>query len=117
MGFLLTLLGILFLLLALAGIGFGVYMTTNPNTSELGWLFALWWVPAAASASGILMRDLVTFVIGLGCFFIAGIVFLATGVLMRGRRKSRVSNGKERSGPESGLEKTVDNKSRNRPAS
>ena len=113
MDFLLTLLGILFLLLAIAGIGFGVYMTTNSNTSELGWLFALWWVPAAASASGILMRDLVTFVIGLGCFLVAGIVFLATGVLMRGQRKTRVPPGKEGPGPE----KAVDNESRNRPAS
>ncbi len=113
MGFLLTLLGILLLLLALAGIAFGVYMTTNPNTKELGLLFALWWVPAAASASGILMRDLVTFVVGLGCFLVAGVVFLTMGVLMRGRRKSRGPRGKE--GPDS--QGISDSKSRNRPAS
>ena len=113
MGFFLTLLGILLLLLALAGVAFGVYMTTNPNTKELGLLFALWWIPAAASASGILMRDLVTFVVGLGCFLVAGIVFLAMGVLMRGRRKSRGPRGEEGSGPQ----RMADGKSRNRPAS
>ena len=108
-----TLLGILLLLLALAGIGFGVYMTTNPNTKDLGLLFALWWIPAAASASGILMRDLVTFVIGLGCFLLAGIVFLTMGVLMRGRRKSRGPHGQKGPDPQG----IVDSKSRNRPAS
>lgn len=113
MSFLLTLLGMLFLLLALAGIAFGIYMTTNSNTSELGWLFALWWVPAAASASGILMRDLVTFVVGIGCFLVAGLVFLMTGVLMRGRRKGRGSGGKGKPGPE----ETLDSNHRNRPAS
>lgn len=86
MGFLLTLLGILALVVALAGVGLGVYMATNPNTRELGPLFTLWWVPAVAAASGILMRDLVTFVIGLACFLVAGVVFVATGVLMRSRR-------------------------------
>ena len=86
MGFLLTLLGILALLFSLAGIGLGAYMATNPNTRELGGLFSLWWVPAVAAASGILMRDLVTFVVGMGCFLFAGLVFVSTSIVMRNRR-------------------------------
>lgn len=89
MGFVLTFLGVLALLLSLAGIGLGVYMTTTSNTRELGRLFALWWIPAAAASSGILMRDLVTFVVGLGCFLVAGVFFVSTGVAMRSRRMNR----------------------------
>ena len=89
MGFFLTLLGILALLFSLAGIGLGLYMATNPNTGELGRLFAIWWVPGVAAASGILMRDLVTFVVGLGCFLVAGVVFVSTGIFMRSRRTKR----------------------------
>lgn len=109
MGFLLTLLGILALVVALAGVGLGVYMATNPNTRDLGPLFALWWVPAVAAASGILMRDLVTFVIGLACFLVAGVVFVATGVLMRSRRVK--SNYRWNEGPGS---KDAGDKPRNR---
>ena len=58
-------------------------MATNPNTRELGWLFACWWVPGAAAAAGVLMRDLVTFAVGSVCFLVAGVVFLLKGVLMR----------------------------------
>lgn len=86
MGFFLTLLGILALLFSLAGIGLGAYMATNPNTRELGGLFSLWWIPAVAAASGILMRDLVTFVVGLGCFVFAGLFFVSTSIVMRNRR-------------------------------
>ncbi len=100
------------LLLALAGVGLGVYMATNPNTRELGLLFALWWIPAAAAASGILMRDLVTFVIGLACFLVAGVVFISTGVLMRGRRKKRDNRWDEESKARDAGDRT-----RNRPAS
>jgi hypothetical protein len=79
----LTLLGIVLLVPALAGIGLGVYMATNPNTRELGRLFALWWIPGAAAASGVLMRDLVTFTVGSVCFLVAGAVFLLKGLTMR----------------------------------
>ncbi len=65
-------------------------MATNPNTRELGWLFACWWVPGAAAAAGVLMRDLVTFAVGSVCFLIAGVVFLLKGVLMR---RSHVKRG------------------------
>lgn len=112
MGFLLTLIGILALLLALAGIGLGVFMATNPNTRDLGPLFALWWIPAAAGASGILMKDLVTFVVGFVCFILAGAVFVSTGILMRGRRKKRDDGWDEKPDTEGS-----GNKSRNRPAS
>lgn len=98
MGFLLTLLGIMVLVLSLAGVGLGVFMATSPNTKELGPLFALWWVPAVAAASGILMRDLVTFVIGLVCFLVAGVIFVATGFLMRSRRVKSNDRWSERSG-------------------
>lgn len=92
MSFVLTLLGILLLLVFLAGIGLGVYMATNPNTRQVGWLFALWWVPGAAAATGVLMRDLVTFTVGSVCFLIAGIVFLLKGLSMR-RAHVKRSNG------------------------
>jgi hypothetical protein len=71
--------GTLLLLASLAGVVFGVYMATNPKTREPGLLFAVWWVPAAAAASGVLMRDVVTFVVGSLCFLVAGAVFTFEG--------------------------------------
>lgn len=92
MNFVLTLLGILLLLIFVAGIGLGVYMATNPNTRELGWLFAVWWVPGAAAAAGVLMKDLVTFTVGSVCFLVAGVVFLLKGLSMR---RSHAKRGRE----------------------
>jgi hypothetical protein len=89
--FVLTLLGILLLLIFLAGIGLGVYMATNPNTKQIGWLFALWWVPGAAAATGVLMRDLVTFTVGSVCFLVAGVVFMLKGLSMRRAHMKRSS--------------------------
>ena len=89
--FVLTLLGILLLLVFLAGICLGVYMATNPNTRQVGWLFALWWVPGAAAATGVLMRDLVTFAVGSVCFLVAGVVFLLKGLSMRKAHLKRSS--------------------------
>ena len=66
-------------LVSLAGISFGVFMAVDRNTREAGWLFALGWVPALASASGVLMRDAVTFAVGLLCFLVAGAVFILEG--------------------------------------
>ncbi len=63
------------LLASLAGVALGVYMAADPKTRGSGGLFAVWWVPAAAAASGLLMRDIVTFTIGVLCFFVAGAVF------------------------------------------
>ncbi|HZY65651.1 MAG: hypothetical protein M3N10_04520 [Actinomycetota bacterium] len=89
MSFVLPLLGTVLLLVFLAGIGLGVYMATNPNTLQVGWLFALWWVPGAAGAAGVLMRDLVTFTVGAVCFLVAGLVFLLKGLSLRRAHSKR----------------------------
>jgi hypothetical protein len=75
MGFFLSAIGTLLLLASLAGVTFGAYMAVDPKTRESGKLFAVWWVPAAAAALGVLMRDIVTFAIGVLCFLVAGAVF------------------------------------------
>src|SRR5215207_11135707 len=51
-------------------------MAVEPKTRASGKLFAIWWVPGLAAASGILMRDVVTFTVGLICFLIAGAVMV-----------------------------------------
>jgi hypothetical protein len=73
--FILTAIGTLLLLASLAGVAFGAYMAMDPKTRESGKLFAVWWVPAAAAASGVFMRDVVTFSVGVLCFLVAGAVF------------------------------------------
>lgn len=100
MNIVLTLLGIVFLVPALAGIGFGVYMATNPNTREFGRLFALWWVPGAAAASGVIMQDLVTFAVGAVCFLVAGVVFLLKGLFMRRAHVKRSDGSRTNEMPE-----------------
>jgi hypothetical protein len=77
--FILSAIGTLLFLLSLAGISFGAFMAVDRNTREAGWLFALGWVPAVAAAGGVLMRDAVTFAVGLLCFLIAGAVFILEG--------------------------------------
>jgi hypothetical protein len=72
MGSILTVIGLLLLVVALAGIGLGIYMAVEPKTRASGKLFAIWWVPGVAAASGVLMRDVVTFTVGVICFLIAG---------------------------------------------
>ena len=72
MSFLLAAVGSLLLLVWIFGVAFGLYMTLDPRTKEQGLFFALWWVPAAAAAAGVLMRDPVTFLIGALCFAVAG---------------------------------------------
>ncbi len=79
MSSILTATGTLLLLASLAGVAFGAYMATDPKTRESGKLFAIWWVPAAAAASGVLMRDVVTFAVGTLCFLVAGAVFTFEG--------------------------------------
>ena len=76
MSFILTAIGLLLLVVALAGIGLGIYMAVEPKTRASGKLFAIWWVPGLAAASGVLMRDVVTFTVGLICFLIAGAVMV-----------------------------------------
>src|ERR671910_2566753 len=76
MGLMLTVIGLLLLVVALAGIGLGIYMALEPKTRASGKLFAIWWVPGVAAASGVLMRDVVTFTVGSICFLIAGAVMV-----------------------------------------
>lgn len=76
MNFLVTAIGSLILMLSLAGVAFGVYMSTHPKTREAGKFFAIWWVPGIAAALGVFMRDAVTFAIGMICFVIAGATLL-----------------------------------------
>ena len=66
-------------LVSLPGISFGAFMAVDRNTREAGWLFAVGWVPAVAAAGGVLMRDAVTFTVGLLCFLVAGAVFILDG--------------------------------------
>jgi hypothetical protein len=73
--YILNVVGTLLLLASLVGVAFGTYMATDPKTREQGKLFAVWWVPAVAAASGVFMRDVVTFVVGVLCFLVAGAVF------------------------------------------
>ncbi|MDQ3795663.1 MAG: hypothetical protein M3316_08375 [Actinomycetota bacterium] len=74
MGFILTVIGTLLFLVSLVGVAFGAYMAAAPKTRESGKLFAVWWVSAAAAASGVFMRDVVTFAVGVLCFLAAGAV-------------------------------------------
>ena len=67
------------LLASMAGLALGAYMAVDPKTREPGKLFAVWWVPAVAAASGVLMRDVVTFAVGTLCFLVAGAVFTFGG--------------------------------------
>jgi hypothetical protein len=74
--FILTTIGLLLLVIALAGIALGIYMAVEPGNRQSGRLFAIWWVPGLAAASGVLMRDVVTFGVGIFCFMVAGSVIL-----------------------------------------
>jgi hypothetical protein len=74
--FILTAIGLLLLVVALAGIALGIYMAVEPKTRASGKLFAIWWVPGVAAASGVLMRDVVTFAVGIVCFIVAGAVIV-----------------------------------------
>lgn len=87
MSFLLGLVGALLLLATLAGVGLGIFMSIHPNTRRSGAYFALWWVSGVAAAAGVLMRDPVTFVVGLLCFAAAGAAFAVAGG--SGGRRSR----------------------------
>ena len=109
MNAILTAVGLLLLLVSLAGISFGVYMATDPRTRGQGVLFAVWWVPGLAAASGVLMRDVVTFAVGLLCFLVAGVVLAFEG----GRqskppaRRKNDSSGGTAGGERRGSEKTT----------
>ncbi len=99
MGFILTAIGTLLLLLSLAGIALGMYMAADPKTRESGKLFAIWWVPGVAAASGVFMRDVVTFAVGSLCFLVAGAVFTFEGGITRKptvKRTGRVREDSEK---------------------
>jgi hypothetical protein len=74
--FVLTATGLLLLAASLVGVALGLYMAADRRTRARGLLFAVWWVPGLAAASGVLMRDVVTFTVGMLCFVVAGTVFL-----------------------------------------
>jgi hypothetical protein len=86
--FLLTLLlvviGLLLLLLSLAVFAFGVYMALDGRHRERGIFLAVWWIPAVAASIGILMRDSVTFTVGVLCFVVAGTALVLD---LRGTRR------------------------------
>jgi hypothetical protein len=87
-GFLLTLLlvviGLLLLLLSLAVFAFGAYMALDEHHRERGIFLAVWWIPAVAASIGILMRDSVTFIVGVLCFVVAGTALVLD---LRGTRR------------------------------
>lgn len=103
MSFLLIAIGIVLLLVCLAGIALGLYMSTDQNNRGAGRLFAAWWVSGAAGAAGVIMRDGVTFLIGLVCFLIAGAAFFLAG----GARQSPTERTRPDSPPPEGSEKTT----------
>jgi len=113
--FVLTVIGVVLLLICLAGVAIGVYMATEDKTRESGVLFALCWVSGAAGAAGVAMRDGVTFLVGMVCFLVAGAVFLLFGDVKggSGRRERGKSSGRV---PEGSEKTTKENRSGHRRA-
>jgi hypothetical protein len=77
--FILTAIGLLLLTISLGGVALGLYMAAEPKTRARGILFAVLWLPGLAATSGVLMRDVVTFTVGVLCFLVAGAVFILEG--------------------------------------
>ncbi len=103
MSIVLTVVGVLLLLVCLAGIALGLYMASEDKNREAGLLFALCWVSAAAGAAGVAMRDWVTFLVGMVCFLVAAAVFVVFGGVEggpgrreRGGPTGRVPEGSEK---------------------
>ena len=93
------------LLPSLAAIAFGAFMAMDPKHREAGRFFAVWWVPGAAAASGVLMRDIVTFTVGSLCFLVAGAAFaLGSGTYgkptVKRTRRGRGTSGETRKNTE-----------------
>ena len=105
MSFVLVVIGILLLLICLAGVALGVYMASDVRTRESGALFALWWVSGAAGAAGVAMRDAVTFLVGAVCFLVAGAAFLLLGGVQA--RPPRRERDRPRGPAPEGSEKTT----------
>lgn len=89
MSFLLSAFGVLLLILSICLVVFGVLMALSRKTRGAGSYFALWWVTGAAAASGIVMRDGVTFAVGGVCFLVAGAVFFLENRSIRAESTSR----------------------------
>jgi hypothetical protein len=77
------------LLVALGGILLGIFVASRPGERVSGVFFALWWVPGAVAAVGVLVRDGVIFTVGAICFAVAGAAFLTE------RKSARRSLGGE----------------------
>jgi len=73
LNFLLAFIGVLLLLASLAGVALGLFVAARRGTRGQGLFFALWWMPAAAASVGMIMRDPVTFVVGVCCFVVGGV--------------------------------------------
>lgn len=101
MNFLLSLIGFVMLAVSVLGVIFGVFMAINFKTRDAGKYFALWWVPGAAAASGVIMKDIVTFTVGFVCFCVAGAVFgfeaRRSGAKRSVSKKKRGDRARERS--------------------
>ncbi len=115
MSFVLTAIGVLLLLVCLAGIALGVYMASEEKNREAGLLFATCWVSGAAGAAGVAMRDPVTFVVGTACFLVAGAVFVLFGGA-RGGPGKRDRGGPTGRAPEGSHKTTKENRSGHRRA-
>ena len=103
------------LVVALLGVGLRIYMAVEPKTRASGKLFAIWWVPGLAAASGLLMRDVVTFTVGIVCFAIAGAVFVFEDDRSRKpavRRGSDLARGPEGDGRLDSEKTTKENRAR-----
>jgi hypothetical protein len=106
-GFILTVFGTLLLLVSLVAISFGGFMAMDPKNRDSGRFFAVWWVPVAAAASGVLMRDSVTFAVGLLCFVVAGAAFALRGETRRKPSVKRTRQNRDSSGQTKGEDKAV----------
>lgn len=84
-----VLFGVLLLLLSLAGLGFGAFMAVDQRTRRPGMFFVLWWIPAAAAAIGLLLRDPVAFTVGAFCFLVAGAALVLEHRGSRGPTRER----------------------------
>jgi hypothetical protein len=96
--FILTVIGVILLLAALAAVCFGLFMAMDQRNRNAGQFFAVWWVPGVAAASGVLMRDVVTFAVGTLCFLVAGAVFALQGGARRKPVAKRTRGGRGTSG-------------------
>jgi hypothetical protein len=108
--FVLTVIGVLLLLICLAGVALGVYMASEEKHREAGVLFAVCWVSGAAGAAGVAMRDWVTFLVGTICFLVAGAVFVLFGGVEGGSGK-RERGKPPRRAPEGSEKTTRENRS------